>query len=152
MPPILVQPLSREPILVSPILAGAPNVIALEGIPGPPGAALSTIALTIDAGVMAIGPGIKDDVPVEYAHSLTGWRIVADQAGDIKVDISMTSYANFPAGFVSIGTAQIIGASKAEGDMTGWLPDIPAGSILRYTVISANLIRRATVSLAVERG
>lgn len=154
MTAILVQPLTQGPILVTPYLPGAPTVIALESIPGPPGASLSAIELTVDAGVTAIGPGVKTDVTVEHDHVITGWRMVADRVGDLDMDISMTSFDNFPAGFASIdgGNLSMTGAEKAEGGTLGWMTTIPARSILRYTVLSASLIRRVTVALKVERG
>lgn len=142
----------------SPVIQQTPAptlIIKREGIAGPSAVALSVIGINLDAGVQEISPGVKTDVPVEHDQLITGWTIVADQVGDIELDILATTYAAFPAGFVSIVGAtppKIVNGDKAEGDAADWTKNISKDMILRYVVQSADTIRRATVTLNVEKG
>jgi hypothetical protein len=149
----------------SPVIQQIPAanlIIQREGIPGlepgppgPEGVVISTIGITLDAGVTTIGPGVKLDIPVEHAQKITGWTLLGNRDGNLEVDVLMTSYAAFPAGFVSIvGSTppELIAQEKAEGDAADWIVDIPDDSILRYTVVGADLISRATLTLNVEKG
>src|SRR5690606_9777362 len=54
------------------------------------------IVLIIDGGGSAITTGVKADIPIEFDATITGWTLVADQAGTIQIDLWKDTLANFP--------------------------------------------------------
>lgn len=156
--PILVAPLADEPIFVQHLAGGAPNVIVIENIPGPPGAislAATTMAVTIDGQGGVIVPGMKADLPIGFDGELTGWAVLGDLAGDLEMDILLgRPFDPVPVPYSSIvagNPPELIATDVMQGDVVGWTIALSEGDVLRYTVVSAAIVRRATVALFVER-
>lgn len=110
----------------------------------------SAIGFVIDGGGSAITTGIKGDIEVTFACTITAARLLADQSGSIAVGVWKDTYANFPPTVDDlIDTFSITTATKSEE--TGLSLAVAAGSILRFNVDSASTITRATLSLTVTR-
>jgi hypothetical protein len=117
---------------------------------------VSTINYVIDGGGAEIATGIKGDVVVDFAGTITAVTLLADQSGSIVVDIWKDTYANFPptdADSITAATPPTITTATKSQDSTlsGWTTAISAGDVLRFNVDSVTDIERVTVALTVER-
>ncbi len=101
--------------------------------------------------------GIKGDVPVHLdpfhrAVKIGGWRIVADQAGDLVIDIWKSDFASFPPDVTDTITGSdqptLSSDDHAESTaLTGWTTDIVPGDVLRFNIDSASTVTRVTLTL-----
>lgn len=108
---------------------------------------------TIGGGV--ITTGIKHYIPVPASLNITGWRIVADQAGSIVVDIWKDSFANHPptAADSIAGTEKpTLSAAISASDLalTTWSPQLTAGDVLVVNVDSAATVNYVGLTLIAE--
>jgi hypothetical protein len=116
----------------------------------------ASIQFVIDGGGSAITTGIKGDVQMPFACTITAARLLADQSGSIVVDIWKDTYANFPptdADTITSSTPPTIStATKSEDTtLTSWTTSIAAGDILRFNVDSITTVTRVTVALTVTK-
>jgi hypothetical protein len=114
------------------------------------------VEFVIDGGGAAITTGIKGDVEIPDAGTITSVRLLADQSGSIVIDIWKDTYANFPPTDADSITASapptISSATKSQDTtLTGWTTSVAAGDILRFNVDSATTITRVTLSLQILR-
>ncbi len=112
------------------------------------------ITLGLDGGGSAITTGIKADVSVPYACTITAVTMLADQSGSIVVDIWKDTYANYPPVVGDSITASakptITTATKStDATLTGWTTSVSAGDTLRFNVDSATTITRLALTLTV---
>ena len=147
---------SASEVKVSEILAGGAPVIT-------PGAGTETgeaadLEIVLDGGGQPIAAGIKCDVPIDFDCALTGWTLLGDQAGSIRIDLWKSTYAAYPpvvAGSMPGANAnkpQATGALKAQGGVTGWtVAAIAAGEIVRVNVDTIAAFTRVTLGLALRR-
>ncbi|MDE3095607.1 MAG: hypothetical protein KGK07_06360 [Chloroflexota bacterium] len=147
---------SAGEVKVSEILAGGAPVIT-------PGAGTETgeaadLEIVLDGGGQPIAAGIKCDVPIDFACAVTGWTLLGDQAGSIRIDLWKSTYAAFPpvvAGSMPGANAnkpQATGALKAQGTVAGWTASaIAAGEIVRVNVDTIAAFTRVTLGLALRR-
>lgn len=113
------------------------------------------INFIIDGGGSAITTGIKGDVMVP-AGTIVEVTTLADQSGDIVVDIWKDTYTNFaPTDADSITASApptLSSASKAQDNtLTGWTTSLSDEDILRFNVDSVATVERVTIVLKVER-
>lgn len=155
-----LETLAVEPLVVTLCggAFGAPAVIPLGAIPGPPGPLaerLQAITFVVDGGGVAIIPGIKGDLFVPYDCTITGWTLIADRIGDILVDVEVDNLLAFPptvADTIVAASPPILIAQQANSGLpVGWITSLPAQSVLRYKVVSALDVQRVTIALTVER-
>lgn len=114
------------------------------------------IPFVIDGGGSAITTGVKGDLEVPFAGTITAVRLFADQSGSIVVDIWKDAYANFPPTVADTITASakptLSSAIKSQDTtLTGWTTSITAGDIIRVNVDSATTVTRVTLSLTISR-
>ena len=117
---------------------------------------LATLTFIIDGGGSAITTGVKGDIEVPFACTITAARMFADQSGSIVVDIWKDTYANYPATVADTITASakptISSTTKSQDTtLTGWTTSISAGDVLRFNVDSASTVTRVTLSLTVNK-
>jgi hypothetical protein len=109
----------------------------------------------IDGGGSAVSTGIKGDIEIPFACTITSVRLLADQSGSMVVDLWKDTYANFPptdADSMSGGSGTpptISTAVKSEDtSFTNWsATTFAAGDILRINVDSCTTITRCTLSI-----
>jgi hypothetical protein len=122
-------------------------------IPAVAPAITRAITCVIDGGGVAITTGIKADVTVPYAATVTAWTLLADQAGSAVVDVWSDLYGSYPptlADTMPGATPPTLSGAKATGGVGGWTTTtIAAGNTLRFSVISAATITRLTLTLTV---
>ncbi len=117
---------------------------------------VSAIGVIIDGGGAEITPGIKADLEIPFACSISRVTLLADQSGNIVIDIWKDTYADFPptaTDSICASAKPTISAAQKSQDSTlsGWTTDIAAGDILRFYVESCSSIQRCTVSLRVVK-
>ncbi len=114
------------------------------------------IVYIIDAGADPITPGVKGYLAVPFPCSIVQWDIYADQPGSIEIDIVKDTYANFPP---SLGNSicggvrpSLINTQKNRStDLAVWTTTIASDEILGFRVLSANYVKKITLSLKVIR-
>jgi len=116
----------------------------------------SAVGFIIDGGGAAITTGVKGDIMVPFACTITKATLLADTSGSIVVDIWKDGYSSYPpTGGDSITASAkptISAATKAQNStLTGWTTSISAGDTLRFNVDSASTITRVTVILDVTK-
>ena len=112
---------------------------------------VQTINFVIDGGGAVIAAGVKGDVQIDFACTITKWTVLADAAGAIVVNVWRDSYANFPPVTGDLIGSPTIAATnaKAQSGAISWA--VAAGDVLRFNVASATTIQRATVALTIQR-
>ena len=117
---------------------------------------VAVISFIIDGGGSVITTGVKGDLEIPFACTITQATTLADQSGSIVIDIWKDTYANFPPTVADTITAAakptISGATKAQdATLTGWTTSITAGDILRFNVDSAATVTRVLISLKITK-
>jgi hypothetical protein len=112
------------------------------------------LPVVFDGMGAALTTGIKGDVSIHlHGAVITGWRLLADQAGSIQIDIWKTDYAGFPPTvtntIVASDPPKLTAAAKADDTtLTGWTTALAFGDTLRFHIDSVTSITRATLTLA----
>jgi hypothetical protein len=139
---------------VASIQGSANQVLCVNNAGTAIGFATDVISITyvIDGGGSAIATGIKGDITIPFACTITEWTLLADASGSIVVDIWKDTYANYPpvVGDAITGSAKptISAATKGQSStLTGWTTSVAAGDTLRFNVDSASTVTRVTLSL-----
>lgn len=114
------------------------------------------LQVLLDGGGQALTTGVKLDLVLPFDCEITEWTLLADQAGDLVIDLWRSTYAAFPptsAGSIT-GSAKptLSSANKAQSStLTGWTTQLAAGDVLRVNIDSAATVTRATLALRVRR-
>jgi len=114
------------------------------------------IEFVIGGSAIAITTGVKGDLEIPFACTITGVTLLGDQSGSIVVNVWKDTYANYPPTVADKITASapptISTATKSQDTtLTGWTTSIAAGDILRFNVDSVTSLTRCTISLMVTR-
>lgn len=149
--------------------ADNPDVVAIEALSGTTGALRKTAANTwalddgvfnlsaiIGDGVNVVATGIKGDIHVPIACTITGVFALADQTGSIVIDAWKDSYSNYPPTDADSITASApitisSGTKSTDTTLTGWTTSVSAGDIIRLNVDSVSAITRCTVAIRAKR-
>jgi hypothetical protein len=113
-----------------------------------------TIIFIVSGGGSAITTGSKGFIAVDYACTITGVTLLADQSGSIVIDIQSGTYAAFPtnASICAAAKPTLSAAQKSQDTtLTGWTTAVTAGNILEFVVDSASTVTQTTVVLTVTR-
>ena len=112
------------------------------------------IVFDIDGGGSAITTGQKHFLTIPFDCTVTSWTIIADQTGDIVVDVKKSDYASYPT------TSSIAGSEKPslssvqknrDINLSTWTTSITAGDILEFIVDSAADVEKVSITLEVVR-
>ncbi|MGV1029608.1 MAG: hypothetical protein ACOYBU_13990 [Dermatophilaceae bacterium] len=122
----------------------------LPAVAAPGSGMTQTVNVLIDGAGAVIATGVKGDVQLDFAGTITKWALLADQSGSITVNVWKDTYGNFPPTVADvIGSPAIAGAAKAQSGAVAWA--FAAGDILRFQVSAAATIQRVTLALTVVR-
>jgi hypothetical protein len=116
-----------------------------------------SIQVVLDDGTdAALTTGVKLDVYVPWACSITGNYMLADASGSVVVDVWNDTLGNYPptdADSITASAPPTISTATNSSDttLTGWTTTLAAGSTLRFNVDSATTIKRVTLALTVLR-
>ena len=126
-------------------------------------AAVHTVGITIDGGGAAITTGIKGSIQVDFAGSVIGWSIEADQAGSIQVEIDKHASSAPPAvpaipntttdkisasAPVALATAQ--SAAVAAAGVSTWTTTVAQWDSIQFNVALATTVQRVTLYLRIQ--
>jgi hypothetical protein len=116
----------------------------------------SSIEIVINGNGFVLDVGVKGYVEVPFDCTISKVTMLADQSGDVVVDVWKTDYPSHPPldsdSITGGNEAQIVAAAKSQDStLTGWTTSITAGDILAFNIDSCSNIQRLTVSLEVER-
>ncbi len=116
----------------------------------------TAIGFIIDGGGAVITVGEKGHVEIPYACTISRVTMLADQSGDIEVDIWKDTFGNFPptsGDSITSSTVATISGDVAHQDttLTSWTTSVTAGDILAYNVDTVKTIQRVMVSLKCDR-
>ena len=112
----------------------------------------SAVIWEIDGGGTTITTGLKGEILVPFACTITAATLLADQTGSIVVDVYKSDYASYPPSASICASAKpTISASNKTTDstLTGWTVAVAANDTLRFNVDSVTTINRCTVVLTV---
>jgi hypothetical protein len=120
------------------------------------GPVVENLQFMLGDGSGVVAGGVHGDYEVPYACVIQKVDLLADQIGNLVVDIWKDSYANFPPTIADTITAAakptLAGTIKStDSTLTGWIKDIAAGDILRFNVDSSLTLTRVLLSLTVVR-
>lgn len=116
------------------------------------GAGNGTIYAVVDGGGVALGAGIVGDISLPFAGTIIGYTLLADQVGDLVLDIWKDTYANFPPTVADTITAAakptLVAASKTQDSvLAGWNKVLAAGDVLRFVIDSVATITRFSLAI-----
>ena len=112
----------------------------------------SDIDMTIVASVVLDGSGseittgIKADLLIPYTCIINRASLLADQTGDIAVDVWIDSYANFPPTDADSKITPEISSDDKYQSGTLSIP-VSKNSVIRFNVDSCSTITRCLISL-----
>lgn len=117
---------------------------------------IQTIGLSFDGAGAVLATGVRGDLYVPFACTITGVVMLADVSGSAVMDIWKDSYANYAPTVADTITASakptISGGIKSlDTTLTGWTTAISAGDSLRFNLDSVATITRLTLQLTVSR-
>jgi len=126
-----------------------------EAIPGELGG-IGSLGVTFDGGGAELDVNSKGDVYVPFAGVIQEAIVLADQDGDVVVDIWKAAYASFPptvAGTICAAAKPTLSDADSYRDttLTGWTTALAAGDVLRFNVDSSNTLFRAMVALKIKK-
>jgi hypothetical protein len=112
-----------------------------------------TINYVIDSGSIAMLAGNKGSVTLDVSGVIESLVILADQQGDLTLDIKKSNYINFPTFTSIVGGVypQMTNSRKIRDDnLNNWDTTIVAGDILTFDVIAVNNMNRFLISLKLK--
>jgi len=115
---------------------------------------VTAFEVILDNGGAAIATGVFGDIQIPAAGTITSWTLLADQAGDLVLDLWKDTYANFPPTVADTITASAkptlsAVAKNTSSTLTGWTTALAAGDVIRINVDSAATVLRVTLILGV---
>jgi hypothetical protein len=114
------------------------------------------IDVWINGAGSAITTGQKK-VYVEYpfAGTITAARLIADQSGDVVVDIWKKTFASLPtvADTITASAKPTLSSAQTDEDttLTGWTTAITAKDIFDFNIDSAATITKLHIILEIEK-
>lgn len=116
----------------------------------------SSLFYVIDGGGAPITTGIKGDLHVPFACTITKWTLLADQVGSIVIDLwkrATTSGAPTVAHTITASAKPTLSSSDWDDDstLTGWTTSVTANDRIRFNVDSITTVTRVMLSLTVVR-
>lgn len=115
-----------------------------------------TVILDNPSGTRPLPLGWRDFSIMPYSGVITGWQIIADQAGSVVVDVQRCPAAGFPGSFASIAGSEKPTLASAQLNqnlaVTTWTPTLNPNDVIGFNVTSASgAVRRVKVQLLFTR-
>lgn len=172
----LVSDLALKAPLASPALTGAPT--APTQTTGDDSTKIATTAfvedaldnlsarkvgITIDGFDSVISTGVKGSIQVDFAGTIIGWSIEADQAGDITVEVDKHASSAPPAAPaipntttdkisasapIALSAAQ--SAAAAAAGVSTWTTAVAQWDSIQFKVASAATLKRVALYLRIQ--
>lgn len=122
---------------------------------------LHRVGVLIEGGTQAITTGEKASVQLDFAGTITGWSILADQAGSVSVDICRKAGTETAPGVPNTTTDKIsasapvnLAAAQSKGvaaaGLTGWTTALAKWDTLLFNVTAAETVTRVVIVLRIQ--
>lgn len=113
---------------------------------------VKSFGITIDGGGSAITTGIKGDITIPFAGTISAWYLTADVAGSIVIDVWKDTFANFPPTVLDTiaGSEKptLSGVNKnSDTNLTTWTTSVASGDVVRFNVDSAATVTRVNLTI-----
>lgn len=111
----------------------------------------------IDGGGTVITAGVKGRFVVDFNATIIGVTLLADQAGDIVLDLWKDTYANYEtmsvADTITAAAKPTLSAAVKSQDnvLTGWSVNVNAGDVFIVNVDSAATVTQVSMALKIRR-
>ena len=105
---------------------------------------------TFDGGESPAEVGSFCDVYVPFGINLRKYTLVGDRSGTATVGIAVASLGDLPpAGSICGDTPPALAAqsSAQDAELLGWATGVPAGSVIRFAILSNNSVQKLTLTL-----
>jgi hypothetical protein len=115
---------------------------------------VGSAGITVDGGGTVPTTGSKGFVQIPYSGVITGWTLIADQAGSVVFNVKKSTYAAFPSTVTIVASAfpTLASAQNATSTtLTGWTTTITAGDVLEFVINSVSTLTRVTLELQITR-
>jgi hypothetical protein len=114
-----------------------------------------TLNAIVDGSGSVLETGVAGDYFIDSDCTITKWTLLADQVGDVVVDIWKVPFGSFPPDVGDSITAAdeptLSGEDHADDiALTGWTTEISAGDCLRFNIDSVSAITRLDIALTLE--
>ncbi len=114
------------------------------------GSPIGCFTYITDGGGAVISTGKKGIINVPVNCTITGWSVLADQAGSISISVLHGTFSSFPTlsditggDYPSLSSAQ-----KNENlSLSLWSTALLGGDVLQFDVLSASTVTRVTVTI-----
>lgn len=117
------------------------------------GARVAAINYVIDGGGSAPSTGLKGQLSIPIACTITGWVVTADQSGSAVVDVLRSTYTAFPTTASIAGTDMpTLSSAQKNQDLvlSGWgSTAISAGDEIQFNLVSVVTVTRLNLTLNV---
>jgi hypothetical protein len=137
--------------------ANALYATAAQGALADSAVQLNTLAAQITCVFDGMGAALVANSKVyfvaPFAMTIQGWTLVADQSGDLVIDVWKDTYANFPptSGDSIAGTEKptlSAAAKNQDNSLSTWTTSVAAGDTLVFNIDSATTVEKATLLLS----
>jgi len=117
---------------------------------------IASITFIIDGGGTVLATGLHGDLEIPFNCTIERVTLLADQTGDVVIDLFVDTLANYPP---VVGDSIVAAApptittddNSQDATLTGWTTALLAGSTIRYNVNSVTTIERVTIALLVRK-
>lgn len=116
------------------------------------GSRFNSIQISVGNGVDVISTGYIGDYYIENNCTITGWKLVANETGNLVIDVWRSNYSSFPPTNIQtiagIEKPTLSGAIKNQDiSLSSWSGSLSTDEWLRFNVDSASGIKQATLVL-----
>lgn len=117
---------------------------------------IASITFVIDGGGSVLSTGVAGDLEIPFNCTIERVTLLADQMGDVEIDLFVDTFANYPpvVGDSIVATAPptiTTDDNSQDTTLTGWITALASGSTIRYNVNSVTTITRVTIALLVRK-
>lgn len=117
---------------------------------------IASITFIIDGGGTVLTTGVHGDLEIPYNCTIERVTLLADQTGDVEIDLFVDTFANYPP---VVGDSIVAAApptittddNSQDATLTGWTTALASGSTIRYNINSVTIIERVTIALLVRK-
>lgn len=113
-----------------------------------------TVGITMDGAGSAITTGQKGYRSIPITGTIAKVRLLADQDGDIVMDVWKDIFANYPPVVADTITASAkptlsTADSYEDSTLTGWTTAVTAGDVLGFNVDSVATVERVALEIEI---
>lgn len=127
------------------------------------------VGITIDGSGSVISPGVKGAIQVDFNGGIVGWSIIADQPGEIEIDIAVARESppaappaappipdevadkiTASAPIVLTGPSGAQSASAGASEVSTWDTEIQQYDVIQFNVVSASILTRVVIYISIS--